>query len=237
MHFTERFFDIFHNGLVLSAKDGSGSLSWDKVARTVESLIAVEENLSLPPGFSPADREEAKVPVLLWLDERFQNSARPDAEKWYDYSFQRKYLGTNRGGELFFESLREILTDRLRQTESPADDGSGTLASLWVRPGTGPDPTESVLDAYALSLMLGYQGRFYQGDEELETLRALAREQLAAWSVRAPSESRKADPRFRAVLKRLWRDYGWAVTHVLLPAAVVLLLWLRRGSIIDSLPF
>jgi type VI protein secretion system component VasF len=111
------------------------------------------------------------------------------------------------------------------------------LAALWVSPGDGQEPLESILDTYAISLMLGYKGRFYEGDTELSGLRELAREQLTAWRQPVQPRPKRVGRNFLGHCQRLWRDYGWAVTHLLLPSCVLLILWLKMEELIDSLPF
>ncbi|MDR1395429.1 MAG: DotU family type IV/VI secretion system protein [Deltaproteobacteria bacterium] len=278
MHFAERFFQIFHYGLISSGALEDSRLSLDEIRRKLEDLAAEEESLALPPGFTAEDRLEALRPVFLWLDERFLNSPRPDARQWADQSFQKRYFQTNIGGELFFKGLGQVLAARQEHMEvfsepSPADDQDdpdepadpeypehpehpehpddpsrsdpdqsfrpdpGRLSRLWVSPGQGQDPLESELDVYALCLVLGYQGRFYEGDPELTALRELSQEQLAAWRLTEPPAAVPGTRGWRRHLGRIWHDYGWALLHMVLPAAVLFLVWLKRGLIIDSLPF
>ncbi|MDR1578410.1 MAG: DotU family type IV/VI secretion system protein [Deltaproteobacteria bacterium] len=237
MRFAERFFQVYYYGLMVET---TPEADWERVASQAEELLEREAKLSLPPGFSSSDREEALKPVLLWLDERFQTWSRDDArvevDQWPARSFQRRYYGSNLGGELFFEGLRDLLERRASSMPIPVP-GPG-LADLWTLPGTGRDPLEGLLDCYALSLVLGYQGRYYQGDVELLALRELAKTQLAAWRENVePSRAPTRLARLKRSIQRGWRDYGWVLGRVLWPLGLLTWLWVRRGAIIDSLPF
>jgi hypothetical protein len=233
MHFAERFFLIYHEGLI-AAEPAEGDQDWGETENRLSELFRQEEKLTLPPGVGAADRMEALTPIFLWLDERFLRSARPDAGQWLKRSFQTRYLATNQGGELFFDGLTSLLERRAAQM-GPVPQGGG-LADLWVGPGGGLDPLEGILDCYALSLVLGYAGRYYQGDQELLALRDKAKEQLAAWGAKSPS---KPPPRRRWLSDFWlhWRGPGWILFYVAVPLAILFLLWLRRSSVVESLPF
>jgi hypothetical protein len=258
MRFAERFFQLFHYGL-LASSDLEPIEDWAEVEKKARELTSLEEGLALPTGYAPADREAAIKPVLLWLDERMQNSPQGDGSQWRELSFQRRLWETNLGGELFFQDLADLLTrragllgfpasgaawpiralalDQFGQLEPTGQNQSWDWAGLWVEPGAGPDPLEGILDCYALSLALGYQGRYYQGDPELETLRGLARAQLSAWRPPEPPAPPKPKPRWREIGAWLWKDYWWVLIHLLLPGAALFLLWLRRANILASLTF
>jgi hypothetical protein len=243
VRFASRFFRIFR--LALEASDDERRWpDWPSVSRELNSLLAAEGRIPLPPGFGPAERREALWPVLVWIDETFLNSRRRDAAGWYDYSLQRQLLDTNVGGELFYRRLKALLELRRRhlpggpggalsasrleselaagrlgaaspaapagagnhaapggQPDSaagpeapgpgsgPGDAGDGgrdgvedylpdyfymeeipdsreeevtasDLNLLWESPGDGPEPLESVLDTYAMCIILGFKGQF-----------------------------------------------------------------------------
>jgi hypothetical protein len=88
-----------------------------------------------------------------------------------------------------------------------------------------------------MALVLGYQGRFTTSDPQLlENIRELARLQIKSWAME------RAEKRVRIKMKRKWlgnwwRDYGWCLSHLLLPLAILVMLVLKRTSIINSLPF
>lgn len=245
MHFAERFFKLMHFVLVASAQTGEDAGPWSQVYGDLDALVKAEEARPLPPGFTDEDRSATLAPVLLWIDEAFLNSARPDAQEWYDHSLQRRFFDTNQGGELFFRRLEGLLARRRELFEvpdiqlEPRPDPLARMIDLWIRPGQGPDPLESQLDAYALCLVLGYRGRMWsEAPEKTEALMDLARGQLESWTV---SETPKPKARKRrsclAVLAGLWRDHGWMVVHLALPAMVTFFLWLRFREIVGSLPF
>ncbi|MDR1870667.1 MAG: DotU family type IV/VI secretion system protein [Deltaproteobacteria bacterium] len=235
MRFAERFFRICHQGLLESTAT-EGAVDWDETRRRFDSLFSREERLALPPGYTEEDRNAALTPIYLWLDERILNSNHPEAEDWTTRSFQLRYLYTNQGGELFFESLHDLLERRARSLATPIL--GATIDSLWVNPGSGPDPLEGILDCYALALALGYAGRYYAGDPELLALRDLAMEQLSTWG-QTETLRRVAATKVSWLtrLGRVWQSASWVVLHVALPLAVLLIIWLRRSYIINSLPF
>jgi hypothetical protein len=240
MHFAERFFKILHHVILASADTGPGRASMGEVAKAVDGLIDEEAALSLPPGLSSQAHLEALRPVMLWIDERLLTSKRPDAAQWHDHSLQRRHFETNVGGDVFFERLEETLHRRhqaLAPVPPPYDPQMiARLSKLWIAPGQGQEPLESVLDAYALCLILGYQGRLADYPAgEAEGLRELARLQIRGW---ADDAAPLSPDRVRSNrLRRLLGDYGWLLPHVLLPLAVMAILYLKRTAVIDGLPF
>jgi hypothetical protein len=248
MHFTERFFNLMHYALDSSARNSAES--WDNIARTITSLIGQAENKSLPPGFSEPDQDNCLTPILLWIDETFLNSKRPDALKWYNYSLQHQYFHTNQGGELFYQHLKELLVSRSELIDTPTvpessdiseiTDPLGYLLSLWIDPGQGPDPLESQLDSFALCLVLGYKGRLINdAPEKAAELRELARKQLSYWSVTDQTGPVRRAKKFHfwRFISEMWRNNGWILVHLLTPAAITLFLWIHFMIITNSIPF
>ncbi|MDR2349959.1 MAG: DotU family type IV/VI secretion system protein, partial [Deltaproteobacteria bacterium] len=188
MFFVSRFFNVFDR--VLKETTGELPPSdFETLSQEMNALFKKERAVPLPPGFGAADREEALKPVILWVDEMLMNLERPDAGLWYDRSLQRTLLGTNRGGALFLENLLNLLEARKRHfygpvfepgspdepgfpfpepsppeeddfPSSPEGDPLERIGAFWVRPGEGPEPGESVIDAYAMCLVLGFAGSF-----------------------------------------------------------------------------
>ncbi|MDR3203631.1 MAG: DotU family type IV/VI secretion system protein [Deltaproteobacteria bacterium] len=250
MHFIERFFSLIHLSLEAEGARGTDKPSWEWTDKAIEALLTREEQLTLPPGFDQNSRRQALCPILLWIDEHFLNSARSDADQWYDFSLQKKYFGTNQGGELFFTRLEELLIKRKRVFEARSDSSlddhenpggllSERLSQYWIFPGQGPEPMESIVDAYALALALGYKGRFFSSEPQtIEGLKKLAFEQLEGWRYKIGSKEifdRARPSAFRLFFQRLWRDYGWQTIHILLATAVTLFIWFRRTEIIENL--
>ncbi|MDR2444051.1 MAG: DotU family type IV/VI secretion system protein, partial [Deltaproteobacteria bacterium] len=136
MHFTERFFKIFHFTLLTAYDTGPDRLAWPEAAKKLEDLLAQEEALSLPPGFSLANHMESLQPVMLWIDERFLTSNRPDASQWYAHSLQQRYFDTNLGGAIFFQRLEELLVLRYQSLEitpvPPPTLGAQRFEALWI---------------------------------------------------------------------------------------------------------
>jgi type VI protein secretion system component VasF len=184
---------------------------------------------------------------MLWIDERFLTSKRPDAEKWYDHCLQIKYFDTNQGGELFFRRLEDLLIRRRLLFDADLDlepDKSHYLTyrliNLWHKPGEGPDPTEGLLDTFSLCLVLGYQGRYSNYDpSELATIKEPAIEQLQSWRTRtaAVSQPRVRRQSFFQWAAVTWRNHGWILLHLVLPAALLGWLFVKSREIIANLPF
>jgi hypothetical protein len=252
MHFAERYFNLFHYVLEISVQEGKDLTPWQEVYDKINELVKQEEERPLPPGFTDRDFAETLIPILLWIDETFLNSKRPDAAQWYDHHLQRKFFDTNQGGEMFFQHLEELLLQRRELFEVPTLEGSSfsgppapvsadsldRMSALWIKPGEGPDPLESRLDSYSLCLVLGYRGRMINEDpEKVEPLKELARQQLESWAIStAPKAQEKPRRRFPN-LGYLWRCYGWIVVHLLLPSTIIFLLWLYYENVINSLPY
>jgi hypothetical protein len=248
MHFTERFFNLMHYILETSASTGQSCPQWSEVSQTVETLLKNEANIALPPGFTAQDHSEALCPIMLWIDECFLTSKRPDADKWYDYCLQIKYFDTNQGGELFFQRLEDLLIRRRLLFEQSPDleqtDNNqllvNRLSNLWIKPGQGPDPTEGLLDTFSICLVLGYQGRFFNSDpSELAALKYLAIRQLQSWRDKIPSLLQHKIRRQSLIqwAEKQWRHHGWIVLHVLAPTAIIIWIWIRSRAIIANLPF
>jgi type VI protein secretion system component VasF len=241
MRFPERYFSLFHQILTFSETE-----SWDSLTSRLDGLLEEEENKDLPDGFSDSDRADALAPVLMWIDERLLTSGRADALEWNSRSLQRRLMDTNQGGEIFYRRLKALLAKRLDLIEpvaagrSPEALAGTPLTKLWLTPGRGPEPLESVVDVYALCLVLGYRGRFYaEQPKGFQRLRDLAIEQIAAWREKVPAPIR------RAVKERRWlqwvgdliRDYAWVVFHLALPIVVCVYLWILSSQIVNDLPF
>ncbi|MDR3134795.1 MAG: DotU family type IV/VI secretion system protein, partial [Deltaproteobacteria bacterium] len=242
------FFKIFHYVLDTSFQEGEALTPWPDVYATINKLAKTEETRLLPPGFSPSDRRDTMTPILLWVDEALLNCKRPDAAKWYDYSLQREFYGTNQGGELFFNKLEDLLRRRIENFEAPTFPDQainnpsgpvGRMAKLWVNPGQGPDPLESQLDAYSLCLVLGYKGMLVNDSPDaLNPIKDLARQQLASWGPQGEQERPKKDHQsFLSILAKYWRHYGWIAVYLAIPATLTFLLWRYYKVVVNSLPF
>jgi hypothetical protein len=240
MHFAERYFKIVRRVIQAASDASPGRPSMAEEAERIDALIEEESALSLPPGFSAKERLEALRPVMLWVDERFLNSERPDASEWYDHSLQRRHFETTMGGEIFYRRLEEILGQRFSamQSVSPPYDPhlSTRISGMWLNPGHGPDPIESIVDTYALCLVLGYQGRLSAAPpEDLDALKGLARTQIRGWAGGlAPAAPSKLH---RGAFRQFLSDYGWVFTHVILPLAIMAVLYIKRTTVIASLLF
>jgi hypothetical protein len=408
MYFVARFFKIFD--YVLQESQGRAPLKdWGLVSEELGGLFDAEKASPIPPGLGPADREESLCPVLLWTDERFLTSKRPDAFLWYSHSLQRKILSTNRGGELFFKRLKSLLAFReahlgksgasesfkakalsgqareIRDARNSFDgkeegepwggemrflgydlrtnslsqispgalpkesglfregiaDGASPLfplgeypskaeelspldeaflpvkeedpleeiVRLWVRPGEGFEPLESIIDAYAMCLVLGFKGRiigkgelvipaedfpfglegagldglgegldgvggvgmdgsggagfgsggvgigreimdgshsggrftsslFPSEEDPLEKLLFLSRKQMSRWAIKGRDPlSGKRGLGFFQKLSDFWQEHGWIFYFILVPVAVLAILYWYAGEIVENLPF
>ncbi|MDR1546117.1 MAG: DotU family type IV/VI secretion system protein [Deltaproteobacteria bacterium] len=244
MHFVNRYFKIFHYALTVVAEPATPD--WSQVAAALSQVFKEEEERPLPAGFNELTRRECLAPILIWIDERFLTSGRSDALAWYNHSLQLQRLETNQGGEIFYRRLKELLARRLNEldpaavSQLPQGVAGAPLTKLWVKPGLGPEPWESVLDAYALCLLLGYRGRFHSDQPKgFQLLKDLAIEQITAWGLKDPrsTESGRATWQWPSRLWEFCCDFGWPAFHLALPSAICLYLWFYSRKIVESLPF
>ncbi|MDR1165180.1 MAG: DotU family type IV/VI secretion system protein [Deltaproteobacteria bacterium] len=142
MRFAARFFKILHFALQVSG--GEKAPDWEKVRADLSQVLAEEKRAPFPPGFGEAEAIEARVPVWLFVDERFLSSSFPNARLWYDLSLQRQFLATNQGGELFFQKLLALLSRRALALGPSA--GEGAAAGAGEAPPSSPLPPLGALE-------------------------------------------------------------------------------------------
>jgi type VI protein secretion system component VasF len=250
MHFAERFFEILQYALKAGAA-GPDRPPWAEVSRKLLALLQAESALPLPKDFTAGHWEQARFPILVWIDEYFMTSRRPDAGDWYEFSLQRGLLNTNLGGELFFVRLEALLKKRLatyprEERNQPGDEGGEpefTLSQLWVRPGEGAEPDENILDCFALGLILGFKGRLASNASRarIEALGQKAREQIRAWMRQASDYEGEpvpaAPPGFGSWFRKIWADFGLVIIHIIIPTLVTLAIYLQSLSVVNRLIF
>ncbi|MDR2354202.1 MAG: DotU family type IV/VI secretion system protein [Deltaproteobacteria bacterium] len=166
------------------------------------------------------------------------------------------------------------------------------IISLWEKPGKGSDPLESILDVFALAIVLGFQGRaslersgFFssadptrdatqppppvvpelsakgkkgekaskkakKADQKFksetsvfevpprEQILELSRKQLSRWEIKG-FWSKKRDVKLSlwGRIKHFWEDYDWFFYHILIPVAMIIVLYWRGAEIVQSLIF
>jgi hypothetical protein len=252
MNYAERFFEIIRYVLEVANDPNATARPWAEVSQKIEDLFRAERDLPLPPKLPAEYGEEARVPIIIWIDEYLMTSKRPDALGWYEFSLQRRLLGTNNGGEMFYTNLSALLKKRFKAInsggawptpwsgpETPEPD----ICQLWQRPGEGPAEYEGILDCFALCLVFGFNGRLASPDfgPLRKALGARAREQVAAWNDR--EDDFKAELRaavkttFLDRLKKFRAESGWILIHIIVPALVTLAVYLRSLTVLHHIHF
>jgi type VI protein secretion system component VasF len=186
------------------------------------------------------DLSRCRLAVYAWVDETLLNAARPDAAAWTAMSLQHAFFQTSEAGTLFFAHLDELLDQLLPLAGDDAGkaDARTRLASRLeaaapLRRETSPARRE--LDVYALCLLLGFRGRYFDAPEFCERLRQAARKILAdSEGIRpagAYSPARGRQPGDRPLPPAL----EWLL-YALLPLAATLLFGLYCADLLVTLP-
>ncbi|MDR1463053.1 MAG: DotU family type IV/VI secretion system protein [Azoarcus sp.] len=205
------------------------------------SVPTREEPMRPEAGFDTApDFPRCRLAVYAWVDETLLNAARPDAAAWTAMSLQHAFFQTSEAGTLFFTHLGELLDRLLPLADDAAVEKAGAPdwlvsqleAAAPLRRETSPARRE--LDVYALCLLLGFRGRYFDAPEFCERLRQAARKILTnsegIRSARAHSQGR----RWR-MDKPLPPALEWLL-YALLPLAATLLFGFYCADLLVDLP-
>ncbi len=168
-------------------------------------------------GYSSEDSRMAAFAVVAFLDESILNSANPVFSDWPRMPLQEELFGTHLAGEMFYQVIERLLSRK----------DSVDLADL--------------LEVYALSLMLGFRGRYsVSGPEALRPMIEAMTEKIyrvrgksyvlsPSWAPPAESvQTRSSDPWIHRLL------FGAAAT-LLLAAALFVAFRISLGSGVSEL--
>lgn len=129
-----------------------------------EALRAADQD-ARARGYSPEDVQKAILALVAFIDESVLNSRNAAFADWARRPLQEELYGRHIAGELFFETLQQLLT-RLDSTE-----------------------TADLLEVYFLCLALGYRGRYVGAPGELAAIMQAAREKMHRGRAYSPALS------------------------------------------------
>jgi type VI protein secretion system component VasF len=241
----QRFFPLMSRARSLA---GEAASPLSEIRQTLFALAEEEREAPLPAapvggeqkrveaGFDAApDLSRCRLAVYAWVDEILLNAARPDAAAWTAMSLQHAFFQTSEAGTLFFAHLDELLDqllplgDDAREMDVQTRLASRLEAAVPLRRETSPARRE--LDVYALCLLLGFRGRYFDAPEFCERLRRAARKILAdSEGIRLPSQGRS-----RRAEKPLPPALEW-LFYAILPLAATFLFGLYCANLLVSLP-
>jgi type VI protein secretion system component VasF len=241
----ERFFPLIGNARSLASE---AALPLAEIGARLYALAREEQELPLPsrradgeksdPGL-PAegpDLSRCRLAVYAWVDEILLASERPDASLWVAHSLQHTFFQTSAAGMLFFQALDELLDTLLPltgQAESEAEAETALPARLETaaRLSREENFARRELDVFALCLLLGFCGRYFEMPQQREKLREAARLILRG------SEGAKPP----ALSKRGWREQEFPralewIFYALLPLAGTLAFGLYCANLLLGAP-
>jgi type VI protein secretion system component VasF len=201
----ERFFPLIANARSLAS---DAALPFSEIGARLYALAREEQDLPLPalpfaragggksdPGL-PArpDLSRCRLAVYAWVDEILLASERPDASLWTAHSLQHAFCQTSAAGVLFFQALDELLDVLLPLTgEAEADADAALPARLDAAARLSREESfaRRELDVFALCLLLGFCGRYFEMPQQREKLREAARRVLRGSDCARPPLSSK----------------------------------------------
>jgi len=127
-----------------------GAVDAASFRNNVKQLLTTADREARQIGYAGQTVKLAVYALIVHIDECVLNSGNPAFQAWHGKPLQEEVFGDHRGGEIFFENLRSLLTQP--DTEDLAD----------------------LLEVYYLCLLLGFQGRY--GGEDRGALSAVGRE-------------------------------------------------------------
>ncbi|HZU21610.1 MAG TPA: DotU family type IV/VI secretion system protein [Terriglobales bacterium] len=116
-------------------------------------------------GYSAEDVQKAILALVAFIDESVLNSRNPVFADWSRRPLQEELYGRHIAGELFFETLQQLLT-RLDSIE-----------------------TADLLEVYYLCLALGYRGRYVGAPGELAAIMQAVKEKMRRCRPSSPALS------------------------------------------------
>ena len=136
-----RIVDCFTDVILLArrmAKANGEGVSFEDAKKAFSSLFLESEKVSEAEGIDSELYENAKYPVVAFVDEVLLCSNWPDKVLWQKESLQRVYFNTTNAGASFYDRLNELNK-------------------------FGPD--RDVREVYALCLGLGFRGKYFRGED------------------------------------------------------------------------
>jgi len=162
MYLSDYFIDVVaYVTYFLRSPEIQHSSSCESVRADIQRLLSASEE-GVKRGFvSHDDYDQARFAVCAWVDEALLNSSWADKSAWMSRQLQQTYYNTTDAGEKFFERLQTL----------------------------GPHQLE-VREVYYLCLALGFTGRYFNDDYNLEQIKTANLKLLLGSSLGLPSLER-----------------------------------------------
>ena len=136
-----RIVDCFTDVILLARKLSRGDVqveSFEEARSALEALFDKSQELSEEFNISSETYLDAKFPVVAFIDELFLCSDWEFKNDWKVQSLQRTYFNTTNAGAEYYDRLSELNK-------------------------FGPD--KDVREVYALTLGLGFRGKYFRGED------------------------------------------------------------------------
>jgi len=217
----------------------------------VEELLNSSGRMAKSLGVAASEFQDARFAVCAWMDELVLGSAWQGKDLWLHQPLQRAVYDTVNAGDEYFDRLDAVLGKSGKDFSFSAPGEKATVDELSFGPQEEPAAGEApacpipgakgdfvpppgdddtgigvrgVLEVFGLTLMLGFQGRFFHPDDQGK-LRAL-RQQVIMTALGGADKLGK-DPAARlfpalygegvgtGTRRRFWRGLDWADMVVL----------------------
>ncbi|MHB8137732.1 MAG: DotU family type IV/VI secretion system protein [Smithellaceae bacterium] len=161
MHLSDYFIELVAYITFFLRANESRQISSDQMKNDIQRLLSASEDGVRKGLISSDDYEQARFAVCAWIDETLLNSSWSGKEAWMRQQLQRIYYQTTDAGEIFFDRLNRL----------------------------GPHQLE-VREVYYLCLALGFTGRYFNDDYNLEQIKTINLKLLMGSSLGLPSLER-----------------------------------------------
>jgi type VI protein secretion system component VasF len=177
------------------------------------------------------DWETCRFAVCAWADEIMLTSLRTDAAAWTAQSLQHFFFQTSEAGVLFFQRLEALLAELSLAPEGKDPDASlpGRLEAAAKAPVSSAARRE--LEAYALCLLLGFDGRCFDRPDLQKELRRASRKVLENGSETLPALAAR-----RANRQTAGASLPEFLFHILFPLLVTALFGMYCANILADIP-
>lgn len=209
MRNLQRFDSVLALAFEVKGRVSDNSISEDTVVAFIYGVVNAEQQAKPSHGIYMVDLEKARCAVYFLIDELLldMNTCAQSNFSWYNYSLQRKFLESDRGGELFYiyfeKTLDELLLampihnkhfeQKISKAQLLSENTSLSLIEKFryvIQSASCLDPktTESevtsklfMLATYAQCILFGFRGKYYDSkyDDMLKELRISAQAFLA----------------------------------------------------------
>lgn len=230
-----RFSRLMAEALALSA---ATDRPLEDIAAALAQLADAER--ALPPAPLPdgqlrrtadADVPEAqRLAIYAWIDEQMLHSPRPDAAAWAGMSLQMRYCHTTAAGMLFYDRLDA----ELDACGIPRMENGEPLPTVQrLRLAAANPPSGSALPAFALCLLYGFQGKYYDSPDMLQSFRMASYQLLTALERCEATDATPPQPQERP--SRIVLRYLEPVLLILVPLVLTVGFGLFCAALLTSI--